>query len=101
MKHTAIASGSATALDDLRARIHELAEKQRIMKAFNEAVRRNDTGSMHALGFDDARIEKLLMPDYMGRRGFPPFELTNNAANLRRYQKRLDDLLEESDKYPF
>ena len=46
-------------------------------------------------GLSESSIENLFVPDYMGRIGFPSFELTNNGANIKRLKARLEKLTEQ------
>jgi len=49
----------------------------------------------HAM-FTEAKAAQLLVPDYIGRVGFPDYAFQNNGANLRRMRARL--ALLERDK---
>lgn len=91
------------AIDQLQARIAEAERLQEKMKTANKIVRDKqltDEAKVLRLGVecgipaDGAR--KLLKPDFAGRIGFPNYELTNNAANIRRMQARVDGLTKES-----
>lgn len=73
------------------------------MKAANKIIRDRklrDEEKIARLGTecgipaDGAR--KLLQPDFAGRIGFANYELTNNAANIRRMQARAASLAKES-----
>ena len=43
-------------------------------------------------GLSKKSIDSLFVPDFMGRIGFPSFELKNNGANIRRLKERLEKL---------
>lgn len=47
-------------------------------------------------GIREHIAQKLLVPDYAGRLGYPPFLLTNNAANIRRMRQRVQALSGEN-----
>lgn len=87
--NAAIFSDDPDAAEKLEDRIHRLEQRHELMKAANKLIRANDYEGLRALGFDDTRIAKLLVPDYMGRVGFPGYSITNNGANIRRLKKRL------------
>ncbi len=93
------------AVEQLQARIAEAERLQEKMKAANKIVRDNrltDEEKVTRLGSecgippDGAR--KLLRPDFAGRIGFANYELTNNAANIRRIQARIASLTKESTR---
>ena len=87
-----IRSDDPNALELLNARIATLKDSQAKMREANVLVRRGDKAGLSALGFSDLAIAKLLKPDYMGRTGFPAFELTNNGANIRRLEDRVKEI---------
>lgn len=97
-----IRAEDAHAVEQLQARIAEAERLQEKIKAANKIVRdKKQTddekvarlGSECAIPPDGAR--KLLRPDFAGRIGFANYELTNNAANIRRMQARVDALTKE------
>lgn len=98
-----IRAEDADAVDQLQARIAETERLQERMKTANKIVRDkrlSDDDKIGQLGTecgipaDGAR--KLLRPDFAGRIGFANYELTNNAANIRRMQARVGALTKES-----
>jgi len=97
-----IRAEDAGAVEQLQARIEEAERLQEKMKAANRIVRDKKLtddekvarlGSERGIPPDGAR--KLLRPDFAGRIGFPNYELTNNAANIRRMQARVGALTKE------
>jgi len=91
------------AVDQLQARIAESERLQERMKAANKIIRDRklpDDEKIARLGAEcgvpDDGARKLLRPDFAGRIGFPNYELTNNAANIRRMQARVAALTQES-----
>lgn len=48
-------------------------------------------------GLKEATCREILKPDYMGRLGFPQFELTNNLAKIKRLEQRVK-LLQSKDE---
>lgn len=87
-------------LTDLKRRLEERELRQRMMKATNEAIRREKIGRdgaaklaevMKARGFpliSEAVAHQLLTPDY-GRAGFESYQLSNNNAEIHRLQARV------------
>ncbi len=97
-----IRAEDAHAVEQLQARIAEAERLQEKMRAANKIVRDQKLaddekvarlGSACGIPPDGAR--KLLRPDFAGRIGFANYELTNNAANIRRMQARVDALTKE------
>lgn len=91
------------AVDQLQARIAEAERLQERMKTANKIIRDrklSDDDKIRQLGAECAipadGAHKLLRPDFAGRIGFPNYELTNNAANIRRMQARVEGLTKES-----
>lgn len=90
------------AVEQLQARIAGAEQLQEKMKAANKIIRDkklSDDEKIARLG-TECRIpadgaRKLLRPDFAGRIGFPNYELTNNGANIRRMQARVDALTKE------
>lgn len=98
-----IRTEDAGAVEQLQARIAEAERLQEKMKAANRIVRDKKLsdeekvariGAECGIPADGAR--KLLRPDFAGRIGFANYELTNNAANIRRMQARVEGLAKES-----
>lgn len=90
------------AVEQLQARIAEAERLQERMKAANKIVRdkRLSDGEKIARLGTECRIpadgvQKLLRPDFAGRIGSANYELTNNGANIRRMQARVDALTKE------
>lgn len=90
--NTAISSDDPNAVEKIKAQIVKLEELQETMKAANKLVRKNDRGGLAALGFSESRIDQLFTPDFIGRLGFPSYEVTNNGANIRRLKERVKTL---------
>lgn len=95
----AIYSDDPDAADALRAKVAKLEATQAAMKAANAAIRKHakagadaQVAAMVALGFDEVRARKLLVPDFAGRIGFADFETKNNGANIRRLKARLAEV---------
>ena len=98
-----IRSEDSGAVQQLQARIAEAERLQERMKAANKVIRDRkppDEEKIARLGAEcgipEDGARKLLRPDFAGRIGFPNYELTNNAANIRRMQARVAALTQES-----
>jgi hypothetical protein len=87
-----VSSDDPDAVAKLRKHMAELEAKQARMKAANSALRRGDDAALLALGFSDALIAELKQGDPCGRTGYPDYALKNNNANIRRIQRRIEEL---------
>lgn len=95
----AIYAGDGDALERLDAKITAAKALQERMKATNAAIRRNagvgpqaQIAALLVLGYQEATARRLLEPDFCGRIGFADYELTNNGANIRRMEKRIEQI---------
>jgi hypothetical protein len=97
----AIHSDDPNAAEQITAKIAKLEALQTIMKAANAIIRKKLTDDEKVAELvkiehiSEARARELLKPDFMGRLGFPAYEITNNGANIRRLQQRLPKLATE------
>ena len=88
-----ISSDDPDAPDKIRARIADLEKRQASMKGVNKALRTKDPDTaLRELGLSDAQIERIKVPDFLGRIGFPQYALTNSNGNIRRLKQRLEVL---------
>lgn len=92
-----VSSDDPDAIDKLWAKVAEAERLQELMKIANRIVRKKLSAEerrteLVALGLSETRAAELLIPDYMGRVGFPSFALQNNNANIRRMKERIADL---------
>ena len=89
------------AVERIESKLEKLERWQAFMKATNAAIRKTAKHDPDArvtaiiaagaeLGekVSEKTARELLAPDYAGRIGFPSYELTNNAANIRRLKAR-------------
>lgn len=100
-----ISSSDSEAVAKLRAKLEKAQALQELMKAANRICRSkklSDKEKVEQLaaidGITAESARKLLEPDYMGKIGFPSYELTNNGANIRRLRKRIEQLQAESER---
>ncbi len=99
-----ISADDRDAISKLRAKVKEAEATQVFMKAANKIVRNkklSDDTKVSSLIVLDATIkeetaQELLQPDFMGRVGFAPYQLTNNNANIRRMLARIAELEAEA-----
>lgn len=96
-----IMTSDADAVERLGDKVAKAEAKQARMRAANLAIRKHrkagaeaQVAALVALGFSPFISERLLEPDFAGRVGFPDYELTNNAANIRRMRQRAETVAE-------
>lgn len=93
-----ISSDDPEAVRKIKQELFDLESKQTEMREANKFVRKNDVpGLQQLLGWPERACAKLLEPDFMGRKGFAGYELTNNSANIRRLKERLEQLQKRAD----
>lgn len=97
-----IRSDDATAVAQLEAKIAAAQKSQAWMKAANRIIREAGTDEAWKIsrletecGIRATHARELMKPDFAGRTGFADFELSNNAANIRRMQHRMEGLRAE------
>jgi len=100
-----IRSDDSDATAKLTAKIEQAEKLQGLMKAVNRIIRKKQTQEVTVeqladLGLSEKTVAQLLIPDYMGKVGFPSYKLTNNSANIRRMRKRLEQLQVEQQRKP-
>ena len=100
-----IRSDDDGAVAQLEAKIKAADAAQERMKTANKIVRDPNTDEAWKIaqlesqcGIKEAYARELLKPDFAGRIGFPGFKLSNNAANIRRMQDRVQGLVAESSR---
>lgn len=87
----AIYSDDTDAAERLRERIAALEAKQARMKEINTAIRKGV--SLDTLDLTEREKADLISSArHSGTKGYPAYALSNNNANLKRYQKRLEAL---------
>jgi hypothetical protein len=89
--------GDSDASQRIREKLAAGESKQGRMKAVNAAIRKHakagpaaQIAALVELRFSETTAAKLLEPDELGRVGFPSYMLTNNGAEIRRLQARLE-----------
>lgn len=87
-----VSSDDPEAVTKLKIEVQELQAHQDQMKATNKSLRRGDEAALRELGFNDSEIAGFKQPDCCGRTGFPDYALKNNGANIRRIQRRIEEL---------
>lgn len=92
-----IMSGDSDAVQRLRDELAKLKAMQIQMKAVNNAHKRfmKDPASLDKAEFSDSIMQRIrdYKPAYSWEpHPFAPFEMTNNGANIRRIEKRIESL---------
>lgn len=102
-----IMTGDENAVERLSEKIAKAEELQERMRSANAAIRKYKKAGPEAqvrglveLGFAEPAALRLLEPDWIGRIGFPAYELTNNNANIRRMKERLEHVSEVKTETP-
>lgn len=89
-----IKSDDKNALQALRDKLKTCQQSQETMKLFNKLVRagasKEEITEKTGLSLKD--VENALKPDFCGRVGFPAYTLTNNNAEIKRLQARIQTL---------
>ncbi len=94
-----ISSDDPEAVAKLESELAAAREAQASYKAINDAIRRNakagpdaQVAALMAIGVTEVTARKALVGDSLGNIGVASYKLTNNAANIRRIEKRIADL---------
>jgi len=96
-RNTAIFSDDPNAAEKIEHKLARLQKRQEMMKAANKLIKKGDRAGLLEMGFSETVIEKLFLPDFAGRIGFPDYEITNNGANIRRLAQRLAHIEKHKD----
>lgn len=92
-----VSSDDPEAVQKLKAQLAGLKATQERMRAANAAIRRGKdepkrVALLVELGFSETEARTLLTPDFCQRIGFAPYQLSNNNANIRRIEQRIEQL---------
>lgn len=91
-----IKSDDERAIEKLEEKLEDMKKLQEDMKAANKALRLKDkeagNDQLREMGYSEESIEELRKPDYLGRVGYPNFQLSNNNANIHRVEEWLKRL---------
>lgn len=97
-----IKSDDERAIEKLEEKLEDMKKLQEDMKAANKALRLKDkeagNDQLREMGYSEESIEELRKPDYLGRVGYPNFQLSNNNANIHRVEERLKRLKAVKEK---
>jgi len=99
--NTAISSDDPDALVKLNQKLKSLQEAQEFMKFANKYIKKNDKDSFLKMPLATAKMwEDLITPNGVGHMGFAHYSLSNNNANIRQVQKRIDRLRKQEERQP-
>jgi len=86
-------------LEEAERKFKSVVDKQHLMKNVNSILRngKDVVSKLKGLGLSDESIIKVQEPDRYGKLGFPSYALTNNNANLKRLEKRVNMLKEKME----
>jgi len=94
----AISSDDPDAVQKLAAKIENLERLQDSMKRANAIIRKYKTNEERVQALVDEGVlseplaQKIIIPDFAGRVGFPDYQTKNNNANIRRLKARMEGL---------
>ena len=92
---TTISSDDPEAVTRINEKIKAAELYQKVMKIANSVIRKKNTrreevlSRLREVGLDEKTIFNLLTPDFAGRVGFAPYQLSNNLANIKRMKSRV------------
>lgn len=104
--NTAISSDDPEAVRKLKEKLASLEKTQELMKSVNAITRKKKLTDAEKiieivkLGVSEKTANKIMIPDYSGRIGFPSFSLTNNNANINRIKDRIAHLEKLASQEP-
>lgn len=93
-----ISGDDPEAIQKLRRELEGLQSSHATMKKANVIIRSNaksqeqKTAELIALGLSAEQAESIQKPDHCRRIGFAPYVFTNNNGNMRRIEKRIEEL---------
>jgi hypothetical protein len=92
-----ISSDDPEAIRKLNAELEGLEENRKLMRTANAAIRRGKTeeekiAALVALGLSEKDAREILKPDSCGRIGFPDYQFSNMAGNMKRIKDRIAGL---------
>lgn len=94
----AIRSDDPEAIVKLIEKYNSLVKNQSLMVAANKIIKSKKlqevekVEQLQSLGLTEKQALEIMSPDYCGRVGFASFSLTNNNANIRSTQQRIEQL---------
>lgn len=95
-----VMAGDDDAIERLEAQLAEAQRKQEHMKAVNACIRKYRSAGeavqiahlVSTCGISGALAQTLIEGDPLDRKGYATYQLTNNGANIRRLNERLEQL---------
>lgn len=94
-----ISSDDPDAITKLTNQLAQLTDLHNTMTRANMLVRKGDIAALIVL-LGEAQAQKLMRPNYMGKPGFEPWQLSNNSANMRRIRLRIKTLQQKATSEP-
>lgn len=91
----AIKSDDPDAIPKLTAKLEYLQAFAALMRDANKLVRKGDIEGLKRMGFSEELAGELMKPDFANRKGFPPYRMSNNSAEVGRTKRRLNKLISE------
>lgn len=95
----AIFSDDPEALKKLTEKLNNLKTVQEFMKAANKCIKKQDKEAFLKLEYGTAELwEQLNNTNRSYNKGYPSYRLTNNSANIRRIEQRVNQLKAQATK---
>jgi hypothetical protein len=97
--NNAVFSDDPKAIEKLTERLNNLKQVQEFMRAANRCIKKRDKEAFLKLAYGSESLwEQLITPDHLKRVGFASYKLTNNSANIRRIEQRIEALKKQGTK---
>jgi hypothetical protein len=91
--NNAIFSDDPEAVNKLKQKLKSLQEAQEFMKSANRYIKQRDKESFLKMPHATEQLwSALTTPDFVGKTGFAAYSLSNNNANMRAIEKRIEQL---------
>lgn len=97
--NNAIFSDDPEAVEKLTEKLNNLKTAQEFMKAANKCIKKQDKAAFLKLTLGTEQLwEEINRSGRVFGKGYPHYELTNNSANIRRIEQRINQLKTQATK---
>jgi len=99
--NNAIFSDDPEAISTLKLKLKSLQKAQEFMKSANKFIKHDDKeGFLKMPHATEALWAELTTPNFLGKTGFAAYSLSNNSANIRVIEKRIEQLKKQEANLP-